>query len=61
MDEELVKKKIAQAEEQQAYWTEQQAYAARQVAMWQGAMGALRDLLAELTAVEEVGEEESAG
>lgn len=63
MDEEmdLIDRKIAQAEEQAAYWREQRVYAERQETMWAGALGALRDLRAEMTKDEAVGEEEAVG
>lgn len=39
---EIVDERLAQAEAQLAYWREQAAAAARQVAMWEGAVEALR-------------------
>lgn len=43
---EIVEERLTQAEQQLAYWREQAAAAARQVAMWEGAVEALRGVVA---------------
>lgn len=40
----LIEARVAQAEEQLAFWQQQERHAARQVAMWEGALLALRGL-----------------
>lgn len=45
---EIVDERLAQAEAQLAYWREQAAAAARQVAMWEGAVEALRGVKEEM-------------
>ena len=47
---EIVEERLGQAEQQLAYWREQAAAAARQVAMWEGAVEALRGVRAALEA-----------
>ncbi len=42
---EIVEERLTQAAQQLAYWREQAAAAARQVAMWEGAVEALRGVV----------------
>lgn len=46
----IIDERLAQAEQQLDYWREQAAAAARQVAMWEGAVEALRGVRAALEA-----------
>ena len=46
----IIDERLAQAEQQLDYWREQAAAAARQVAMWEGAVEALRGARAALEA-----------
>lgn len=53
---EIVEERLTQAEQQLSYWREQAAAAARQVAMWEGAVEALRgtiEALGRVTAAEQ--------
>lgn len=52
-----IEERLRQAEEQLAYWQQQQAAAERQVWMWQGAVEALRGIKSD----EDQGAEEESG